>query len=139
MLICEDFWHVSPPYLLWLDGADLIIVISSTPARKHGAEGVPDSAKRVELLSQTYASVFTNFMVQVNRVGYEDGYEFFGGSTIFGPMGNQIVKPTYYKQRLFTAELDLNQLQPARTLLPLLRDERSEMTARELRRILQSK
>src|SRR5690606_31170911 len=22
MLICEDFWHASPPYLLWLDGAD---------------------------------------------------------------------------------------------------------------------
>jgi predicted amidohydrolase len=20
MLICEDFWHASPPYLLWLDG-----------------------------------------------------------------------------------------------------------------------
>ena len=24
MLICEDFWHASPPYLLWLDGADLL-------------------------------------------------------------------------------------------------------------------
>ena len=21
LLVCEDFWHASPPYLLWLDGA----------------------------------------------------------------------------------------------------------------------
>ena len=25
LLICEDFWHASPPYLLWLDGADLML------------------------------------------------------------------------------------------------------------------
>ena len=25
LLICEDFWHASPPYLLWLDGADLLL------------------------------------------------------------------------------------------------------------------
>ena len=28
MLICEDFWHVSPAYLLWLDGADILILNS---------------------------------------------------------------------------------------------------------------
>ena len=26
VLICEDFWHASPPYLLWLDGADILLV-----------------------------------------------------------------------------------------------------------------
>ena len=31
MLICEDFWHVSPAYLLWLDGADILILNSSSP------------------------------------------------------------------------------------------------------------
>jgi NAD+ synthase (glutamine-hydrolysing) len=25
ILICEDFWHASPPYLLWLDGADIFL------------------------------------------------------------------------------------------------------------------
>ncbi|PJF29956.1 MAG: acyltransferase, partial [Phototrophicales bacterium] len=30
MLICEDFWHVSPPYLLWMDGADMFILQSSS-------------------------------------------------------------------------------------------------------------
>ncbi len=139
LLICEDFWHVSPPYLLWLDGADLLIMISATPAREQATQYVPDSAQRVALLNQAYASLFTNFIVQVNRVGSEEDADFFGGSTIFGPQGNQIVQPTYYKEGLFTAELDLDELRLARTRLPLLRDERSDLTAREFRRILQSR
>src|SRR5215470_9067292 len=32
MLICEDFWHVSPPYLLWMDGADIMIFHSASPS-----------------------------------------------------------------------------------------------------------
>ncbi len=33
MLICEDFWHASPPYLLWLDGADMLLFASASPGR----------------------------------------------------------------------------------------------------------
>jgi len=31
--ICEDFWHASPPYILWIDGADLFIFTSASPGR----------------------------------------------------------------------------------------------------------
>lgn len=31
LLICEDFWHVSSPYLLWLDGADVLLLTSASP------------------------------------------------------------------------------------------------------------
>ncbi|NDJ78105.1 MAG: hypothetical protein GYB65_17795, partial [Chloroflexi bacterium] len=31
ILICEDFWHASPPYLLWLDGADVLLFHSASP------------------------------------------------------------------------------------------------------------
>jgi len=33
ILICEDFWHASSPYTLWLDGADLMLFISASPGR----------------------------------------------------------------------------------------------------------
>ena len=33
MLICEDFWHASLPYLLWLDGADILLFQSASPGR----------------------------------------------------------------------------------------------------------
>ena len=31
MLICEDFWHISSPYLLWQDGADTLLLVSAGP------------------------------------------------------------------------------------------------------------
>jgi predicted amidohydrolase len=31
VLICEDFWHAGPPYLLWLDGANLLLFMSTSP------------------------------------------------------------------------------------------------------------
>ena len=33
LLICEDFWHASSPYTLWMDGADLMLFTSASPGR----------------------------------------------------------------------------------------------------------
>ena len=33
VLICEDFWHASSPYLLWMDGADILLLVSASPGR----------------------------------------------------------------------------------------------------------
>lgn len=137
LLICEDFWHVSPPYLLWLDGADILILTSSSPGRGLATEEKLGSARWVEHINQAYASMFTNFVIHTNRTGFEDGVTFWGGATIYGPEGNLIVQGPYYEEALVTAELDLNQLRRARVRLPLLRDERVGLTRRELDRILQ--
>ncbi len=138
ILVCEDFWHISPPYLLWLDGAELLILTSSAPGRVLDLEEKMTSAGFADSVNQAYAKLFTNFIVHVNRAGVEDDVTYFGGSTIYGPDGNEIVPPTYNREGLFTADLDLDQLRHARIRLPLLRDERGELTARELRRILKN-
>ena len=33
ILICEDFWHLALPYLLWLDGADTLLMVAAGPGR----------------------------------------------------------------------------------------------------------
>ncbi len=136
LLICEDFWHASPPYLLWLDGADVLLFTSASPGRGLGYEGKLDSSRWVELVNQAYASLFTVFVAHTNRVGFEDGVNFWGGSTIFDPDGNLIVQGPYFDEALVVATLDLDALHRARARLPLLRDERTALTLRELRRIL---
>lgn len=136
LLICEDFWHVSPPYLLWLDGADMLILTSSSPGRGLATEQKIGSARWVEHINQAYASIFTNFIIHTNRTGFEDGVNFWGGSTVYDPEGVQLAQGPHYEEGLVTARLDLNQLRRARIRLPLLRDERVELTTRELRRIL---
>ena len=138
LLICEDFWHVSPPYLLWLDGADMLIFTSASPGRGLATEQKIGSAKWVEHINQAYASIFTNFIVHCNRTGFEDGVNFWGGSTVYDPEGNLIVQGPYYEEGLVTARLDLNQLRRTRTKLPLLRDERLALTMREMTRIVDS-
>ncbi|MDX1614336.1 MAG: nitrilase-related carbon-nitrogen hydrolase [Candidatus Promineifilaceae bacterium] len=136
MLICEDFWHVSPPYLLWLDGADILILCSASPGRGLAHEQKLGSASWVEHINQAYASLFTNFVIHCNRTGFEDGVNFWGGSTIYNPEGRLLVQGPYYEDALVTARLDLKQLRRTRIHLPLLRDERVSLTQRELQRIL---
>ena len=136
MLICEDFWHASPPYLLWLDGADLLFFISVSPGRGLNGDEALESARWVEHVSQGYASLFTNFVATTNRVGYEDGLNFWGGATAFDPNGDLIAKGPYHEEALTLAELDLDELHRTRSRLPLLRDERTALVQRELGRIL---
>ncbi|HEX9617016.1 MAG TPA: nitrilase-related carbon-nitrogen hydrolase [Anaerolineales bacterium] len=136
MLICEDFWHASPPYLLWLDGADLFLFASASPGRGLTAEPRLESAGWVEHINRAYASLFTAFVAHANRVGYEDGLNFWGGSTLFDPNGDLVVKGPYQEEALTLAEIDLQQLRRTRTRLPLLRDERTALVMRELGRIL---
>jgi NAD+ synthase (glutamine-hydrolysing) len=139
ILICEDFWHISPPYLLWLDGADILILTSASPGHGLANEQKIASARWVEQVNQAYASLFTNFVMHANRTGFEDGVNFWGGSTVFDPGGNKVVQGPYYEESLVTASLDLNQIRRARTRLPLLRDERVALTLRELTRITESR
>ncbi len=139
ILICEDFWHVSAAYTLWLDGADMLILTSSSPGRGLATEQKIGSARWVEHINQAYASMFTNFVLHTNRTGFEDGVTFYGGSTIYDPEGNLLGQGAYYEEALVTAKLDLNDIRRARIRLPLLRDERVGLTRRELSRILKDK
>jgi len=136
ILICEDFWHASPPYLLWLDGADVLLFTSASPGRGLTDEPKLESARWVEHINRAYASLFTTFVVHANRVGFEDGLNFWGGSTIFDPNGDLIAQGPYFKEELVHAAIDLNQLHRTRARLPLLRDERTSLVVRELKRIV---
>ncbi|MCB0100450.1 MAG: hypothetical protein H6635_02650 [Anaerolineales bacterium] len=136
MLICEDFWHASPPYLLWLDGADIMLFSSASPGRGLNDKDKLESARWVERVNKAYASMFTSFVAHANRVGYEDGLHFWGGATIFDPNGEELAHGPYNEEAITYAELDLNQLRRTRSRLPLLRDERTALVQKELDRIL---
>jgi predicted amidohydrolase len=135
ILICEDFWHASPPYLLWLDGAEMLLLTSASPGR--GLDNNPKlrSARWVEHINQAYASLFTIFVAHANRVGYEDGLNFWGGSTLFNPNGDLMNQAKFFEEDLLITEVDLNQLHRTRSRLPLLRDERTSLMMREMQRI----
>ena len=136
LLVCEDFWHASPPYLLWLDGAELLLFISVSPGRGLNSHTELESARWVEHINQAYASLYTAFVANCNRVGYEDGFNFWGGATVYDPNGDLLAQGPYHEEALTITELDLDQLHRTRAHLPLLRDERTDLMTREVNRIL---
>lgn len=136
MLICEDFWHASPPYLLWLDGADVFLFQSASPGRGLTSNDRLETARWVDHINRAYASLFTAFVAHTNRVGYEDGLHFWGGAAVYDPDGLVLVQAPYDEETLTLSELDLNQLHRTRARLPMLRDERTALVLREMQRIL---
>ncbi len=135
LLICEDFWHMSSPYALWLDGADLLLLMSASPGRGLSPEAALGSSRSVELINQIYATFLTDFVLHCNRVGFEDGLNFWGGSTVYGPDGKLVAQAPYFEEALLLATLDMSALRRVRIQLPLLRDERSDLLRSELKRM----
>ncbi|MEN6408878.1 MAG: nitrilase-related carbon-nitrogen hydrolase [Anaerolineaceae bacterium] len=136
MLICEDFWHASPPYLLWLDGADLMLFTSASPSRGLSSDPQLESVRWVQQINRAYASLFTTFVAHTNKVGFEDGLNFAGNATVFDPNGDLLVQGPANEEALTMTEIDLNQLHRTRARLPLLRDERTALVQREMNHIL---
>ncbi len=135
MLICEDIWHLSSAYILSLAGVDLIICPSASPGRGITTDERLGTAESYNLICRTYAQFLTTFFLYCNRVGYEDGANFWGGSMVIAPNGDIVAQEEDADEALVTATLDLGEVRRQRLANPLLRDERVELTINELRRV----
>ena len=135
MLVCEDVWHLPMPYLAALDGAACVLALAASPTRGVGSEGKAKNTVAWERMLLTYASSLTVFLVYSNRVGFEDGVGFWGGSEIVSPSGDVVVKGLYHEEDFPTARVDLDLVRTERIHTPLLRDERLAVVLSELGRI----
>ncbi len=140
ILVCEDAWHPSLAYIASQDGADLLFIPSASPARGAGRQkkrGKPTlSIQRMwQALNRAYAGCFNQFVFFANRVGYEDGIHFWGGSEIVGPGGEALAASPLGRPHLLTCSLDTAEVRRSRVVSPTLRDEDIHLALRELRRI----
>lgn len=135
LLICEDAWHLSSPYVLWQDGADFLIDVSASPGYGVSTQADLANAATVKNFLQTYATLLTVFVIFSNRVGVEDGIAFWGGSHVRAPDGTLLATAPQFDEALVVAELDTDALRRARLDLPLLRDEQRELIRHELGRV----
>ncbi len=138
LAVCEDFWHLAVPQLLALDGAQILINVSSSPGRDLAAtnEVGLGTATSWRTLMRTYAQLTTSFVIFCNRVGVEESISFWGGSEVIAPTGQVLFSAPLYDEGLFTVDIALADIRRERIALPLLRDERPELQARELDRIV---
>ncbi|MBI4571856.1 MAG: carbon-nitrogen hydrolase [candidate division NC10 bacterium] len=137
ILICEDLWHPAAAGIAAWDGAEIILCPSASPGRGLGQAEPFQNTGTWERVIRAYGDLFTCFVVYANRVGYEDGACFWGGSEVVGPTGQSLAKARYLEETLLATEVEPGALRRARVANPLLRDERLELTLRELQRLIQ--
>jgi predicted amidohydrolase len=136
--VCEDFWHLSVPQLLALDGAQVLINVSSSPGRDLAStnEVGLGTATSWWTLMAAYAQLTTSFVVFCNRVGVDESISFWGGSEVVAPGGQALFRAPLYDEGLYTVDVNLTDVRRERIALPLLRDERPELHLRELARVI---
>jgi len=135
ILICEDMWHLSAPYLLAMDNATTLICLSSSPGR--GVSGTRElgSSSAWQKLTSTTAMFLNCRVLYCNRVGYEDGINFWGGSEVVAPSGAVTARGALMEEDLVLARVEEGALRRERIFSPMMRDENMDLTLKELRRI----
>ena len=133
ILICEDAWHSLAATVAALEGAQLLIVPSASPARGTGedddCEGVtlPASVLRWERIVRGIAEEHGVFVALANLVGFEGGKGFPGASAVIDPTGKVLARGPLFEEALVTADIDLDSLTTARSDSPLLADLQSAL------------
>jgi NAD+ synthetase len=109
-----------------LDGAQLIIVPSASPARgvvtSDDTAGRPVSLARWSRLAQDIAGEHGVYLALPQLVGFEGGKAFPGGSILAGPRGDLLVQGPVFQETVIPAVLDFEEITRARADLPLLAD-----------------
>ena len=133
ILICEDAWHSLAATVAALEGAQLVIVPSASPARGLGeaedceGETLPASVVRWERIVRGIAEEHGVFVALANLVGFEGGKGFPGASAVIDPTGRVIARGPLFEEALLTADIDLDSLTTARSDSPLLADLQSAL------------
>ncbi|MBN2476256.1 MAG: hypothetical protein JXB62_16710 [Pirellulales bacterium] len=134
ILICEDFWHISAAAIMQAEEVDLLICAANSPSRGVNGPKVR-TAETYEQIAKVFAQLLGAVVVLVNRVGFEDGLCFWGGSMVVGPDGHTIAQAPMLDEALTVAAFDAADLRRQRLITPLSRDERLLVTIEELNRI----
>lgn len=118
LLICYDSFFPELAKAYALEGAELLAIISASPAT---------SKPFFDRILPARAIENALFVLYANLVGTELNVVFQGGTQAIGPRGEDLGKAKDFEEDLVTADLDLRDVKTARAFRPTLRDTRKEM------------
>lgn len=118
LIICYDIFFPEVTRLTRLNGAQLIVCISASPAVRRTF---------FEILTLARAVENTAFLAYVNLVGIEDGLQFWGGSRLVGPNGKVLIQAKYDEEDFVMCDINYEDIKPVETFVPTLKDLRPEL------------
>ena len=111
--ICYDLYFPELTRLQALQGAQLVVCISASPGlRRRFFEGF--------CLSRAMENAV--YLAYVNRVGIEEGLQFWGGSRVIAPNGSILAQCKYDVEEFQTCKVDLDEVSRARAFIPTIKD-----------------
>ena len=134
LLVCEDVWHPVLPYILAQDGMSSLIVTANSPTRGPRPDGLA-IARSYDAMLRSYANLLQCWVLFCNRVGYEDGVSFWGGSCVCTPSGEVTAQAAVLQLANLDVEVNLLEVRHARMAAPLVEEEDLDLALRELGRI----
>ncbi|MBI5432676.1 MAG: carbon-nitrogen hydrolase [Planctomycetes bacterium] len=135
VLICEDAWHVSSGYQHFLNNVDTLLVPSNSPGRGiGGGESDLQSRRTWNTLLESHGRFFQTWVVYANRVGWEDGVVFSGGTRIVDPFGDVACALDGFDAGTLQGRVESRTLERARVMTPLRRDAKPWILAEALKR-----
>jgi len=104
MVVCEDLWHKEVHHDLMAENPDIIVALVASPARGFNDDGLEIEDKWYEII-KTVASECNAKLIFVNRVGFEDGLGFWGGSCVVDEQGRLVDRLPRYEEMIKTIEI----------------------------------
>lgn len=118
LMICYDMFFPELAKLETLLGAQMLVNISAAPttSRPYFRRVMPGRAVENAI-----------FVAYSNMVGVHGSLVFGGGSVLYGPRGEEIVRAKDLEPDIVEAEIDLADIDIARRFRPVVRDSRPEI------------
>lgn len=118
LMICYDMFFPELAKLETLLGAQILVDISAAPttSRAFFRRVMPGRAVENAI-----------FIAYSNMVGVHGSLVFGGGSVLYGPRGEEIVRARDLEPDIVEAEIDLTDIDVARRFRPVVRDSRPEI------------
>ncbi len=133
-LICNDAWQPHLVFLAVQDGARVLLVPTNSSQSRFPEQY--DSKTYWRDITVFYARMFQCYVVFCNRVGDEgELLRFWGGSHIVDPWGKIVCALPENEEAVVTTEIDLAMVRKRRREVPLVREARLGLLAREANRL----
>jgi predicted amidohydrolase len=133
MLICNDAWQTFLPFIAVQDGAQVLIIPADSGSYPYPQ--LLDTKSYWRGITRFYARMLESYVIFVNRVGQQDNLVFWGYSHVVDPWGTVVAEGPLHEEALITADIDLDNVRRRRREVPLVKEARLALLARELNRL----
>src|SRR5918997_1054563 len=133
ILICNDAWQPFLPFIAVQDGAQVLILPAASGLYPHPE--LLDTKEYWRGITRFYARMLQSYVVFVNRVGKQEDLVFWGYSHVVDPWGTVVAEAPLHEEALITADIDLGNVRRRRREVPLVKEARLALLAKELNRL----